>query len=133
MCTSALRSARARGLEEAGGVHASLQRQVGDLHDEPEVAGRNGVDDDCNGTIDDGYASTPTSCGTGACGRTAQRQVQTEWNHPTRLPDVVLTQLDPVATSIDISGTAGMQAARGGWARTFHSPGRHTHYTTTAI
>jgi hypothetical protein len=26
-----------------------------------------GIDDDCNGLIDDGYASAPTSCGTGNC------------------------------------------------------------------
>jgi RHS repeat-associated protein len=30
----------------------------------------NGVDDNCNGTNDDGYVSTPTTCGTGACAAT---------------------------------------------------------------
>jgi RHS repeat-associated protein len=44
----------------------------------------------------------------------AQRQIQTDWNQPTRLPTVVLTQLDPVASNVDVSGTVGMQAARGG-------------------
>jgi hypothetical protein len=29
-----------------------------------------GVDNDCNGSVDDGIASTPTSCGTGACAST---------------------------------------------------------------
>jgi hypothetical protein len=32
----------------------------------------NGVDDDCNGAIDEGYVPTPTSCGVGACARTGQ-------------------------------------------------------------
>src|SRR5262245_15065635 len=26
-----------------------------------------GVDDDCDGSVDEGYASLPTSCGTGGC------------------------------------------------------------------
>jgi alpha-tubulin suppressor-like RCC1 family protein len=30
----------------------------------------NGVDDDCNGQVDDGYVPTATSCGTGACAAT---------------------------------------------------------------
>lgn len=30
----------------------------------------NGLDDDCNGAVDDGIATTPTSCGVGACGAT---------------------------------------------------------------
>jgi len=32
----------------------------------------NGVDDNCNGAIDEGYVPTPTSCGVGACARTGQ-------------------------------------------------------------
>jgi hypothetical protein len=32
----------------------------------------NGLDDDCNGLIDEDYVSTPTSCGTGACAATGQ-------------------------------------------------------------
>jgi uncharacterized repeat protein (TIGR01451 family) len=30
----------------------------------------NGVDEDCNGVLDDGYAPVPSSCGTGACAAT---------------------------------------------------------------
>jgi alpha-tubulin suppressor-like RCC1 family protein len=30
----------------------------------------NGVDDNCNGTVDEGYAPLPTSCGVGACAAT---------------------------------------------------------------
>jgi hypothetical protein len=39
----------------------------------PGLAGTeicNGIDDDCDGTVDNGIASIPTSCGVGACART---------------------------------------------------------------
>ncbi len=34
----------------------------------PSAETCNGVDDNCNGTIDDGIPATPTTCGVGACG-----------------------------------------------------------------
>jgi hypothetical protein len=34
----------------------------------PGDASCNGIDDDCNGLIDDGYVVTPTTCGINACG-----------------------------------------------------------------
>ncbi len=37
----------------------------------------NDVDEDCSGTADDGYAVTPTNCGTGACASTGQIECQT--------------------------------------------------------
>ncbi|HEX7479953.1 MAG TPA: MopE-related protein [Polyangiales bacterium] len=33
----------------------------------------NGIDDNCNGTVDEGYASAPTTCGVGACASTGLR------------------------------------------------------------
>ncbi len=35
-----------------------------------------GVDDDCDGSIDEDYVTTPTNCGTGACSSTGQRECQ---------------------------------------------------------
>lgn len=35
-----------------------------------------GVDDDCNGQVDDGYVSTATSCGFGACATTGRNECQ---------------------------------------------------------
>jgi putative metal-binding protein len=37
---------------------------------QPTAETCNGVDDNCNGTVDDGTAGTPTTCGTGACAST---------------------------------------------------------------
>jgi hypothetical protein len=36
----------------------------------PDDTSCDGVDNDCNGATDDGYVSTPTSCGAGACAAT---------------------------------------------------------------
>jgi hypothetical protein len=36
----------------------------------------NGLDEDCDGTPDDGYVPTPTSCGVGVCARTGQNICQ---------------------------------------------------------
>ena len=33
----------------------------------------NNIDDDCNGFVDDGYITTSTSCGVGACSATGQK------------------------------------------------------------
>jgi hypothetical protein len=42
------------------------------VHPDVEDAVCNGVDDNCNGAVDEGYVPTPTSCGIGACARTGQ-------------------------------------------------------------
>jgi hypothetical protein len=42
------------------------------VHHGVEDAVCNGVDDNCNGAVDEGYVPTPTSCGVGACARTGQ-------------------------------------------------------------
>jgi hypothetical protein len=36
----------------------------------PDDASCNGIDDDCNGLVDDGYVPVATNCGIGACART---------------------------------------------------------------
>ncbi|MEK6776779.1 MAG: MopE-related protein [bacterium] len=36
----------------------------------------NGIDDNCNGQVDDGYVATPTSCGVGACASSGQMACQ---------------------------------------------------------
>jgi hypothetical protein len=38
---------------------------------QPGVDGCDGVDSDCNGTVDDGFTGTTVSCGTGVCAATA--------------------------------------------------------------
>jgi glucose/arabinose dehydrogenase len=48
----------------AGAVHDSCAPGA------PQTEVCNGIDDNCNGQTDEGYASVPTTCGIGACART---------------------------------------------------------------
>ena len=64
------------------------------------------VDDDCDGTADDDYASVPTTCGTGACGATGTSScvggvVQSNCTPGTATPDTDCDSVDD-----DCDGTA---------------------------
>jgi hypothetical protein len=52
----------------------------------PNDATCNGIDEDCNGTADEDYASTPTSCGQGVCTSTGQLTCVSGQTHDTCLP-----------------------------------------------
>ncbi len=66
-----------------------------------------GVDDDCNGAVDDGYVSRPTSCGAGACAATGSMtcvggvevDTCTPGAGPCEAPTVILTTTPPATTS----------------------------------
>ncbi len=51
-------------------VDADCDDHDPDTHPDASDEGCDGVDDDCDGTADDDYASSETSCGTGACAAT---------------------------------------------------------------
>jgi hypothetical protein len=63
-------------------IASELQATSGDCNDnssavKPGVAEIcDGIDNNCNGTVDDGIASTPTTCGVGVCAATGQSTCQ---------------------------------------------------------